>query len=229
MKTRKTRIDGREAVRLDLESAKRKPVQLQPATENQEPPASRLLPPRQNDGEGRKAPPRVRKPSAMADRCVAPTLDLGKHRKSLRETFGATLSDEFVDVLLGKLIEGLRPSAHSSLEEATLNAALAIVDSMHPQSEHEALLAVQYVVLSFCSQKFLRLSQHHLIDDYVEFYGPFAFKLHRLQIEVLRAYDRHRRGNKQIMEIKHVHIYPGGQGIVGIVNKHAGPEEESDK
>lgn len=224
-----TRIDGRQATYADLEGAKRKPVQLQAATENQEPPASCLLPPRQNDGEQRKAPPRVRKPSALADSCVAPTTDLEKHRKCLRETFGNTMSDEFVDVLLGKLIEGLRPSPFSSLEEATLNAALAIVDSMHPQSEHQALLAVQYAVLSFCSQKFLRLSQHHLTEDYIDVYGPYAVKLCRLQIDVLRAYDRHRRGNKQTMEVRHVHIYSGGQGIVGIVNEHAAAEERDHK
>jgi hypothetical protein len=31
------------------------------------------------------------------------------HRKRLREAFGNTMSDEFVDVLLGKLAEALRP------------------------------------------------------------------------------------------------------------------------
>jgi hypothetical protein len=43
----------------------------------------------------------------------------------LKEAFGNTLSDEFVDVMLGKLLEALRPSPFDQLEEATLNAALA--------------------------------------------------------------------------------------------------------
>jgi len=225
----KTRIDGRQATYLELEGAKRKPVQLQAATENQEPPSSRLLPPRQNGAEQRKAPPRVRKPSATADRCVAATTDLEKHRNSLRETFGNTMSDEFVDVLLGKLIEGLRPSPHGSLEEATLNGALAVVDSLQPQSEHEALLAVEIVIVAFSAQKFLRLSQHYLGEENVELYGPYALKLLRLQTELLRTYDRHRRGNKQTMEVRHVHIYSGGQGVVGIVNAPAAAEESDHK
>ena len=58
----------------------------------------------------RKAPPRVRKPSPFDDRCLAPTMDLEKHRKSLRETLGNTMSDEFVELFLGKLVEGLRPN-----------------------------------------------------------------------------------------------------------------------
>jgi len=40
------------------------------------------------------------------------------------------MSDEFVEVILGKLVEGLRPGPFDSLEEAPLNAALAIMDSM---------------------------------------------------------------------------------------------------
>jgi hypothetical protein len=57
-----------------------------------------------------KAPPRLRKPSPDHDRCVAPTADLEAHRARLREAFGNTLSDEFVEVLLGKLMELLRPN-----------------------------------------------------------------------------------------------------------------------
>jgi len=44
------------------------------------------------------------------------------------------MSDEFVEVILGKLIEALRPSPFDQLEEPTLNAALAIIASMQPQS-----------------------------------------------------------------------------------------------
>ena len=35
---------------------------------------------------------------------------------------------------------------------------------------------------------------------------------------MIRALDQHRRGNKQTVEVRHVHIYPGAQGVVGIVN-----------
>ncbi len=214
----KSRIDGKQATRVELEAAKRTPIQLEAATENQEPPSSALVPPREHVSDERKAPPRVRKPSPIYDRCLAPTTDLEKHRKCLRETFGNTMSDEFVDVLLGKLVEGLRPGPHDSLEESTLNAALAIIDSMQPQSEFEALLAVENVVISFTAQRFLRQSQHFMTKPYIDIYGGFAIKLHRLQVDLLRAYDRHRRGNNQTMEVRHVHIHSGGQGVVGIVN-----------
>ena len=51
----------------------------------------------------RKKPPRVRKPSPNDNRCVAPTGDLEAHRAALRVAFGNTLSDEFAEVMLGKL------------------------------------------------------------------------------------------------------------------------------
>jgi hypothetical protein len=43
----------------------------------------------------------------------------------------------------------------------------------------------------------------------------------RLQLELIEALDKHRlgrRGNKQTVEVRHVHIHPGGQGVVGIIN-----------
>jgi hypothetical protein len=62
---------------------------------------------------------------ARNDQWKAPTPDLEGHRKRLREALGNTLSDEFVDVILGKLVEALRPGLYDQLDEATLNAALA--------------------------------------------------------------------------------------------------------
>jgi hypothetical protein len=59
------------------------------------------------------------------------------------------MSDELVEVLLGKLLEALRPASLEAIEEPTVNAALAIIDSMHPQSELEALLAVQIIATGF--------------------------------------------------------------------------------
>jgi hypothetical protein len=144
--------------------------------------------------------------------------DLESHRKRLREAFGNTLSDEFVDVLLGKLVEALRPGPFDALEEPTLNAALAIIDSMQPQSELEALLAVQIIATGFSGLRLLRQSQQHMSEEFIDIYGNYAIKLLRLQGEMIQTFDRYRRGNKQTVEVRHVHIHSGGQGVVGIIN-----------
>jgi hypothetical protein len=212
----KSRISGKDATAIARTALKRRPIQLQ-ASDGAQEPAVALVPSGGADQE-RKAPPRVRKPSSMHDQCLAPTPDLESHRKRLREGFGNTMSDEFVAVLLGKLVETLRPGPFDQLEEPTLNAALAIIDSMQPQSELEALLAVQIVATSFSGLRFLRQSQTFMTKDFIDVYGNYAIKLLRLQGEMIQTFERYRRGNKQTVEVRHVHIHSGGQGVVGIIN-----------
>ena len=47
-------------------------------------------------------------------------------------------------------------------------------------------------------------------------YG-YANRLLKLEGELLKTLDRRRRGNSQSIVVKHVHIHPGAQGVVGIV------------
>jgi hypothetical protein len=212
----KSRISGKDATYVAREALKRRPIRLM-APEGVEEPPGALVP---SDGleQGQQAPTRVRKPSPLNDQCLAPTPDLESHRKRLREAFGSTMSDEFVEVLLGKLLEALRPASLEALEEPTVNAALAIIDSMHPQSELEALLAVQIIATGFSGLRMLRQSQHHMTEDFIDVYGNYAIKLLRLQNDMIQTFDRYRRGNKQTVEVRHVHIHSGGQGVVGIIN-----------
>ena len=211
----KERIPGKEATQVAEDMASRGPVRLIASNDVAEAQGAAL--PSADPEQGRKSPPRVRKPSPLNDQCVAPTPDLEAHRKRLRQAFG-TMSDEFVDVILGKLVEALRPGLFDKLEESTLNAALAMIDSMRPQTELEAILAVQIIATGHCGLQFLRQSHRHMTRDYIDVYGNYAVKLLRLQNEMIQTFDRHRRGNQQTVEVRHVHIYPGAQGMVGIVN-----------
>jgi hypothetical protein len=215
----KPRIPGNEAMEVAMEAAKRAPIRIE-ASQNQTPPESTPGAPAfiASPTDGRHAPPRLRKPSPRDDRCFAPTGNLESHRARLRAAFGNTLSDELVEVLLGKLIEGLRPSAVDELDEPTLNAGLALIASMQPRSEMEALIAVQIVATGFSGLRFLRQSHVHMTEDYIDVYGGYAIKLLKLQAELLQAFDRHRRGPKQTVQARDVHIHSGAQGVVGIIN-----------
>jgi len=44
-------------------------------------------------------------------------------------------------------------------------------------------------------------------------YAVLLDALHRY-----RSGERYRRGNKQTVEVQHIHIHSGGQGVVGIIN-----------
>ena len=64
----------------------------------------------------------------------------------------------------------------------------------------------------------MRQSQHHMDEIFIDVYGGYAAKLLRLQLELVQVLDRRQRGNKQTVEVRHVHIHSGAQGVVGIVN-----------
>jgi hypothetical protein len=57
-----------------------------------------------------------------------------------------------------------------------------------------------------------------MTEDYINVYGGYAIKLLRLQNEMIQTFERYRRGNRQTVEVRHVHIHSGGQGVVGIIN-----------
>ena len=222
----KSRISGKEATYVAMAAAKYPPVKIgAPDNSEQSSEATQsttnLPAPVDGSGDGngqRKAPPRVHKPSPNNNQCLAPTADLEGYRAQLREAFGNTMSDEFVEVMLGKVIEALKPNPFDQLEEATLNAALAIIASARCRSELEALMAVEIVATGFAGLRFLRQSQHQMTEDYIGTYGPYANKLLRLQLDLIQALDRHRRGHNQTVGVRHVQIHSGAQGMVGIVN-----------
>jgi hypothetical protein len=85
-------------------------------------------------------------------------------------------------------------------------------------SELEAIIAVQIAATAFTSLKFLQHSQQHLDETFIGVYGGYAARLFRLQLELIQTLDWHRRGNKQTVEVRHVHIHSGAQGVVGIIN-----------
>jgi hypothetical protein len=212
---RSKHITGLEAAHLADE--KRERLTLLPFLEGEE---KRSQTPQalSNDTVAKKAPPRLGKIGRRGDVILAPKAELQKHKAAFREVFGETLSDEFVDEMLTQLISTLAPGPSDELETATLNAAIALIASVKPQTELEALVAVQIVATGFAALKFLQRSQRHLDEAFIGVYGGFATRLLRLQLELIHALDRHRRGNKQTVEVRHVHIHSGAQGVVGIIN-----------
>jgi hypothetical protein len=93
----------------------------------------------------------------------------------------------------------------------------------------DALLAVQIVATGFSGLRFLHQSQTFLIAPNIDLYGGYAMRLLRLQVDLIQAFDRHRRGNRQTVEVRHVHLHPGSQGVVGIVNNDRGIQGEGEE
>ena len=114
------------------------------------------------DQSVKEAPLRLAESGRGRDVILAPKAELQEHKAAFREVFGETLSDEFVDVMLTQLTRALAPGPYHVLKAATLNAAIALIASIKPQTELEAQLAVQIVAAGFAGLKFLQHSQRHL-------------------------------------------------------------------
>ena len=114
-------------------------------------------------------------------------------------------------VILGKLVEALRPGLYDQLEEATLNAALATIDSMQPRSELQAVLAVQIIATGSAGLRFLRQSHRQMTEDFINVYCNYAIKLLRLQNEMIQTFERYRRGNSRQSRCGTSTYTPGGR------------------
>ena len=133
-------ISGLHAARAADEFARREPVKWvsSPQEEGKQVVALTAAP----AIGAKKAPPRLRMASSFNDAIVAPTTGLEEYKAALRQVFGETLSDEFVDVMFKKLVSLLRPGYLDLLDEATLNSAIALIASIQPRSELEGVIAV---------------------------------------------------------------------------------------
>jgi len=228
------RISGKDATNAALDAKRYPPVKIEASGDTKGPAEgtrtesniakfgdgadNALLP-----AKRRNPPPRVRKPSPSNEQYLAPTNDIEGHHARLREAFGNTMSDEFVQVMLGKLVEALKPNPFDELQEATFNAALAMLHSAHCQSELQAFVAVEIVATGFAGLRFVRQSQRHMTEEYISVYGNYAQKLLRMQIDLMQTLERMQRGGKPSFGIGHVEIHPGAQ-VVGIV-QGAGEEQ----
>jgi hypothetical protein len=209
---RKDCIDGLEAARLANE--KRARLRLLPPQSGEQRPEKRG-----SDREAtKKTLPRLRQPARSGQVVPAPKAELQAHKAAFRELFGDTLSDEFVDEMLTRLDWALAPGPWDDVDPATLNAALAVIASVKPQTELEALIAVQIVATGFAGLKFLQRGQSHLEEAYISVYGGYANRLLRLQLDLIQALEKQRRGHKQGVQARDVHIHSGAQGVVGIIN-----------
>jgi hypothetical protein len=154
-----------------------------------------------------------------------PHADLAGFGFRAMDAFG-TRSGGFVNRELAQLTIALSTDGNSAPSEDTINAALAVIDGVKPANEVEAMLAAQMAVVHARSMQALtRMNWAASPEDY-GLAGNIAVKLARTFTMQLEALAKLRRGGEQVVRVEHVHVYPGGQAIVGTVN-HPGAEGAS--
>jgi len=130
-----------------------------------------------------------------------------------------TVEWPFANKLLGDLLNAAcqgSPAQPPTSEE--LNAVLAVMHSISPKDEVEAMLAAQMIATHTAAMTALRRLKGAENIPQQDSNGNLAVKLLRSYTAQLEALARYRGKGQQKVIVEHVHVHPGGQAIVGAVN-----------
>ncbi len=98
-----------------------------------------------------------------------------------------------------------------------LNAAIAMVAGIAPRDNLEAMLAFQMATVHVLSLRHARSMVTSERIDQLDIQERIVNKLMRTFTTQMEALRKHRNGGSQKMTVEHVHVYSGGQAIVGNV------------
>jgi hypothetical protein len=153
--------------------------------------------------------------------------DSGVWAAKLLSAFGTT-NLAFAGRLMTEIVNAVRRDPKAPASEEDTNAALAAVQGIGPRDETEALLAVQMVATHNAAMEFMRRSMLAQQRDNQNDCGQLAIKLLRTYTTQVEALQRYRGKGQQKMLVEHVHVYSGGQAIVGTVTGGAGAQLDTE-
>jgi hypothetical protein len=134
----------------------------------------------------------------------------------LSEALGTADRELAIDLLVQ--VSHTVPSGDS---DSKLNCPLAALHGIHPANTLEGLLAVQMVgvhnlAMTFMGCALVKDQPIDIVDRNVN----RATRLLRTFVAQVEALNRLRGTGEQKVVVKHVHVYEGGQAIVGTVTQN---------
>lgn len=114
----------------------------------------------------------------------------------------------------------------SEIDVEALNFAVSLVRSIEPRSQLETMLAIQMAAVHLSSMKYMRKMNHAETIPQLDLQERVVNKLMRTFTSQMEALRKHRNGGNQKVVVEHVHVYQGGQAIVGNVNHGGRPSEQ---
>ena len=155
-------------------------------------------------------------------------------RKGERKQIGGSQSDDWNDTLVNQAVNTLwlkQSDAATRAQQA--NGLVHALIRIGPQDELEGMVASQLLAAHNASMECFRRA----MNGELTFEGRRenlnqANKLSRTFATLLEALNRHRGKGQQKVTVEHVHVHPGGQAVVGVVEPQGGgdrkkPEEQS--
>ena len=141
-------------------------------------------------------------------------------QRMLENAFGSS-SHEFTEAEMSALMNFLR-KPDGSVDQTALNSMLAVIDGTEPRNELEAMLVAEMAVTHFLSMKTARTLKQCTTIQQQDSAGLALSRLSRTFTMQLETLSKLRRGGEQKVRVEHVHVYPGGQAIVGSVTHNRG-------
>lgn len=134
----------------------------------------------------------------------------------LNDTFG-TAAHSFAKTQLLHIV-GIA-SGEGAGTEAAINSMLAAVGAAKPANETEAQLVVQMAATHQAAMQSLTRATNSNNYEVMEAAGNLANKLLRTYAKQAEALAKLQRGGQQKVTVEHVHVYQGGQAIIGNVSQ----------
>lgn len=140
-------------------------------------------------------------------------------QETMLDAFGTT-SHAFLDREANRIVSDQRSSGTPDAKEmaSRLNSALAVIAGVEPKNEIEAMLASQMAATHALAMKELGLTGRADYCAQHDAHGSLALKLLRTFAMQTEALAKLKRGGEQTVRVEHVHVYLGGQAIVGTVS-----------
>jgi hypothetical protein len=145
--------------------------------------------------------------------------DMDGWRAQFLAAFG-TSSEKVVSVELERTSSALR--RNGKIDPAELDTVIAIVSGQRPRNELEAMIVCQMAVThALTMRSFGNLNRSDSIQQQDSNSLTIA-RLTKAFASQVDALTKLRRGGQQRVIVEHVHVYPGGQAIVGNVEGMGG-------
>lgn len=137
----------------------------------------------------------------------------------MEEAFGSK-DQGFVDGLISQVIQ--MSLVAGKVDPIRLDFIGGALMELRPRNGMEAILAAQIISNHLLAMSFSRLTMAETTMERAEKLEVMTTKFFRTTTTQMEALHKLRNGGKQEVKVEHVHVYEGGQAIVGNVEKGGG-------
>jgi hypothetical protein len=147
-----------------------------------------------------------------------------RNRPGALKALGGSASDSFNNVVTNQALAALwLGNSNEEKQAKQYQAVIAVMMGVKPKDELEAMLAAQLVAAHHAAMECYRRAM--LPEQTAYGYDTslkHGAKLSQVYAALLQALDKHRGKEQQRVKVEHVHVYQGGQAIVGAVTQGGG-------